>query len=223
MRSLVPNAGGKCQWLVSEAGSRPRRLANAFNAFAAGLCDFDDWQDVPRTLRRLGEYIRNLLLRFDTAFVSRVQDRLGCAFGVMSFPRDTYDEQHLFDFYQELEANREEPACDQCRFRSDQIAATSAARIDLYSPTQRAKYRDYRGYTRQADAMEQAVRSKLTAPSCWHCDRLGDTIISLSAPDESIMLTGDMQSFPAIAAILGKSIQPIPSLRQLRQRRESPS
>jgi hypothetical protein len=130
------------QVFTSDMGGRPRRLANAFNAFAAALCDFEDWQDVQRTLRRLGESIRNLLIRFDAAFIDRVRDRLACAFGVMEFPRETYDEQHLFDFYQEMDDNRKDPACDQCQFRRDQIAETTTSGIDLYSPAQRANYRN---------------------------------------------------------------------------------
>ena len=212
----VPNG---IQIFTSNMGGRPRRLSNAFNAFAASLAEYEDWQDVSRTLRRLGEYIRNLLLRFDAVFVNRFRDRLACAFGVMEFPRDTYDEQHLFDFYVELENNREEPACDQCLFRRDQIAATTAAGIDLYSVAQQANYRQHKGYLGQAKAIEQAVRSPLSDPSCWHCDRLGDTIIALSAPDGSTILTGDTQSFPALTAILGKPMQTIPSLQQLRQKR----
>jgi hypothetical protein len=66
--------------------------------------------------------------------------------------------------------------------------------------------------------MDQAVRSKLTDPSCWHCDRLGDTIIALSAPANSTILTGDKQSFPALAKILSKPIELIPSLQELRVR-----
>ena len=69
--------------------------------------------------------------------------------------------------------------------------------------------------------MDQAVRSPKNQPTCWYCDRLGDTIIALSAPDDAIILTGDKQSFPALAAILKKPLVLVPSLKELRSARRA--
>jgi hypothetical protein len=90
----------------------------------------------------------------------------------------------------------------------------------LYSEAQRRTHAEYEGYVSQAKMMDKAVRSRKTTPSCWYCDRLGDTIIALSAPRGLTILTGDGQSFPALASILGKPLILIPSLSVLRANRD---
>jgi hypothetical protein len=65
-----------------------------------------------------------------------------------------------------------------------------------------------------------ALRSRITTPSCWYCDRLGDVLIALSAPDGMVILTGDKQSFPALGEIFGKEIILLPSLQELREQME---
>src|SRR5262249_5386480 len=75
-----------------------RKVANAFQAACGFLCGLDDWLAVPKTLRRFGEYIRNALALFDATFFTRVYDPLECEIGVLSFPRETYREDHLLDF-----------------------------------------------------------------------------------------------------------------------------
>lgn len=206
---------------TSDAGGRPRKIANALNTVARSLMGYEDWRDVHKTLRRLGEDIRARLLCFDAIFLNRVRDPLACEIGVMSFPQESFDEKHIFDFYEELEKTREEPGCDQCAFRRDQIATLTAAGIDLYGTVQQTKHKDYKGYLGQAEWMDKAARSTKTEPSCWYCDRLGDTIIALSAPNDATLLTGDKQSFPVLAEILGTPIKLIPSLAELREKRDA--
>jgi hypothetical protein len=201
----------------AEASRRPRRLANAFQTTAEWLAGHLDWEDVSKTLRRLGEYIRALLVQFDTVFPNRVPDLLRCEFGVMNFPEETYDEDHILDFYAELERIRAEPDCDQCQFRQAQRDQLATASIDLYSETQREKYKQHDGYVSQAEWIDKAIRSPKTSPACWYCDRLGDSIIALCAPDGTAILTGDHASFPALADILGKPIELIPTLNDLRK------
>ena len=197
-----------------------RSIANALIRVAQSLMGYEDWRDVHKTLRRLGEDIRARLLCFDAVFLHMVRDPLACEIGVMSFPQETFDEKHIFDFYEELEKTRDAPNCDQCDFRKSQIASMSACGTDLYSSAQQTKYRSSKGYVAQAKAIDQAVRSPKTEPSCWYCDRLGDTIIALSAPKDTTILTGD-KSFLALAEILDKPIKLIPSLTELRGQRDA--
>jgi hypothetical protein len=205
---------------LADMGHHPRKVANALQSTTTWLCGFEDWPVVDKTLRRLGEYIRGCLSRFDLHFLTRSRDQLNCEIGILSFPQETYDETHLFNFYREFEQVTDGPTCSQCDFRQDQQTRLIAAGIDLYSPAQQVAHAKHEGYVKQAKNIDKAVRSKMTSPSCWYCDRLGDTIIALAAPDEAVILTGDAASFPALAAILGKTPpELIPSLQKLRERR----
>ena len=204
-----------------EANKRPRKIANALQSTTDWLAGIEDWQDVKKTQRRLGEYIRSTLMKFDAAFPARTRDPLACEIGVMSFRQETYSEDQILEFYKDLDETRDDPACDQCKFRAEQIAEIRAANIDLYGPAQQTKYKQNEGYVSQTTSIDKAVRSKRTEPSCWYCDRLGDTIIALSAPKGLTILTGDGQSFPALTAILGKPLHLIPSLQKLREQRDA--
>lgn len=198
-----------------------RKIANALQATSGWLCGFEDRREVPKTLRRLGEWVRNTLASFDATFFNRVYDPLECEIGVLSFPRETYREDHLLEFYEEYERVREHPNCNQCHFREEQVGALKAAGIDLYSDQQRQQHKDSTGYVGQAGWAEKAAQSKRTEPSCWYCDRLSDTIIALSTPPDTILLTGDASSYPALMSILQKPLRMIPSLNELRRRRDS--
>ena len=202
----------------AQMGNRhPRKVANAFTSTLGWLSGLEDATDVAKTLRRLGEYIRSTLFRFDQAFPRRSSDPLRCEIGLLSFPHETYRESLIEEFYEEYVQTREQPACDQCQFRTEQQQQLAKHSIDLYGPGQQTRYSKQKGYVQQAQRMDQAVRSKKTEPSCWYCDRLGDTIIALSTPPGTTILTGDKQSFPALAEILGKPLKLIPALAELRQ------
>jgi hypothetical protein len=204
-----------------EMGTRhPRKVQNALQTAANWIGGLQDSQDVKKTLRRLGEHVRGTLAWFDMTFPRRARDPLECEIGVMAFPSETYEEKHLLDFYEEYEAIRKAPNCNQCDFRRDEKARLNAAGIDLYSTDQQRTYAGHRGYLKQAAVVDQAVRSRKTTPSCWYCDRLGDTIIALCAPEGLSIVTGDGQSFPALAGVLGKPLVLIPSLDELRARRD---
>jgi len=202
----------------SDCGNRPRRLSNAFQSTADWLCGYADWEDIDKTLRRLGEYIRQCVGTVVFEFPTRTRDPLGCDIGVLAFRREAYSEDLLLDFYEEFSDIREEPQCGQCDFRSLQVEELGAAGIDLYSAGQRQRHSTCKGYVQQAEWLEKAVGSTLKAPSCWYCDRLGDSIIALSASADGPILIGDRQSFPALCAILGKQLVLIPSLEELRDR-----
>ena len=205
---------------LADMGRHPRKVANALQSTTGWLCGFEDSRIVDKTLRRLGEYVRGCLSRFDLQFSTRSRDRLNCEIGILSFPQQTYDEAQLFDFYREFEQVKDGPTCSQCDFRKAEQAKLIAAGIDLYGPVQQAAYAGHEGYVKQAKNIDKAVRSPLTSPSCWYCDRLGDSIIALSTPDGAVLLTGDEASFQALAAILGqKPPELIPSLQKLREQR----
>ena len=200
----------------AEMGNRPQKLANAFQSTVRWLCDHEDWKNVERTLRRLGDLIRSLLFDLDDEFPTRSRDPLACELGILTFPRSTYDSDHIFDFYEEFMAVLERPTCRQCEFRDEQQKELNAKGVDLHSKQQRSKYSQYEGYVKQAEWVDKAVRSHLQHPSCWYCERLGDTIIALSAPSGMTILTGDKKSFPALADILGKPVEVIPPVQELR-------
>jgi hypothetical protein len=201
-----------------EMANRPRKLANALHSTVHWLCGHDDSEDVERTLRRLGEYIRRLLFNLDEEFPTRSLDPLRCEVGILAFPRVTYDTDHIYDFYEEYESVRDAPTCRQCEFRDRQRARLDAKGVDLHSEQQRSRYSRYRGYLKQAEWLDKALKTGLKEPSCWYCDRLGDTIIALSAPDGTTILTGDWKSFPALADILEKPIDLIPPVEELRRK-----
>jgi hypothetical protein len=205
----------------SQMGNRhPRKVSNAFRSTTQWLVGIDDANSLSLTLRRLGEYIRLTLTRCDNEFVHRVRDPLECEIGVLTFRQESYDEEIILDFYEDYDKIRERPNCKQCEFRARQREELSLQGIDLHSAAQQAKYAEHEGYVHQAKRMEQSIRSKRTEPSCWYCDRLGDTIIALSAPAETTILTGDKASFPALTAILNKPLKLIPSLKELREARD---
>jgi hypothetical protein len=194
----------------------PRKVANALHSAVVWLQGQEDSLEVHKTLRRLGEYIRNTLTRFDMEFPRRVRDPLNCDIGIMSFPQESYNDSHILDFYQQYEEIREGPSCDQCSFRDRQVRELSAAGIDICGDENQKLHAAHRGYIQQAKMTAKAVQSKLKTPSCWYCDRLGDTIISLSAPKDSTIVTGDARSFPILTSLLKKSLRLIPSLQELR-------
>ncbi len=206
---------------VDDMGHHPRRVGNALRAATDWLVIQEGSSDVQITLRRLGEYIRSCLILFDHFFRQRHRDPLNCDYGLLSFREETFNKDHLYDFYAEVEKITEGPACSQCDFRQSQLNRLQNGGIDLYSPAQRNTYKDHPGYVQQAVMADKAARSEKKRPSCWYCERMGDTIIALSAPEDSTILTGDAGSFVALGAILNVQVVVIPSLRELRAGRAS--
>ncbi len=204
------------------AGQRqPRRIQNAFISIGGFLTGHEDWEDVERTLYRLGEYILHCVRSFDREFPHRLHDPIRCEFGFLDFPSETFSENTLLDFRQELERIESGPACDQCSFRASQRQRVQEMGADLCSDVQQRKYAKQKGYQTQAKYLQMADRTTKTAPTCWYCERLGDSVIALSVPDEHILLTGDSQSFPAFAEILGIHVQTLSSELALREEERS--
>jgi hypothetical protein len=211
--------------LFCAAQRQPRRIQNAFISIGGFLTGHDDWEDVERTLYRLGEYILHCVRSFDREFPFRLQDPIRCEFGFLDFPAETFRENMLLDFRQELERIRSRPACDQCSFRARQRQRVQEMGADLCSEAQQQKYMAQKGYRAQAKYLQMAEATKKRAPTCWYCERLGDSVIALSVPLEHILLSGDTHSFPALAAILGIPVQTVGSevaLRDEERFRETP-
>jgi hypothetical protein len=180
----------------------PRRIQNAFISIGGFLTGHEDWEDVERTLYRLGEYILHCVQSFDREFSHRLHDPVRCEFGFLDFPEETFRENMLLDFRQELERIRGGPTCDQCLFRANQRQRLQETGTDLCSDAHQQKYARHHGYQTHAKYLQMADRTKKTAPTCWYCERLGDSVIALSVPAEHVLLTGDSQSFPVFAEIL---------------------
>jgi hypothetical protein len=207
---------GGMQLFAADEGLRPRRLANAFTSTADWLNQHGEGDNVPLALNRLCHYIALCLTWFDLDFPTRVGDPLRCEIGLLGFPNEVPTENDLLDLAQRLHAIRDSAGCDQCRFRESQSVRLAESGIDLDSPEQLERYQAHEGYASQARMVGRARRTSRTTPSCWYCDRLGDTIIALSCPPGATILTGDRQAFPALGAILGIPVQLVPSEQQLR-------
>lgn len=203
------------QVFLAENGRRPRRIRNALEHATRGFQGQEASEDIEITLRRLGESIRMALFRLDEEFPTRRLDPLACEIGVLGFPSATYSEDDILDFYAQFERITDKPSCKQCDFRAAKQTELSAAAIDLYGPDQQQKYTMHKGYVQQAERLAEAMATKRTAPSCWYCDRLGDSIIALSSPADCSLLTSDKASFPALATILGIELIIVPSLNEL--------
>lgn len=206
---------------LAESMNRHRRVQNALESTATWMIGHENSGDVDITLDRLGDTIRNCLVRLDEEFPKRQRDPLKCEHGVLNFPPRALREDDIIDLYQQIEAIKDNPGCSQCTFKEAQIAELTSAGTDLYSESQQTKYAACAGYVKQTKHIATAVRSNLPGPSCRYCELLGDTIIALQAPRSQTILTGDKQSFPALAEILDKPLKIVPSYKELRKGQES--
>lgn len=204
---------------TDEMRNRPRRLADALRSTTQWLNLHEESSSVPAQLRRLGDFIQRCLRRLDEEFPNRYRDPLMCDIGVLSFPPEPYHGDQILDFYQTLLTLDDSPECRQCEFRESQQIELTDNGIDLFSKAQQELHSNYTGYVKQAEWIEKAVRSRKTRPTCWYCERLGDTIIALSSPPGAVILTGDRHSFPAFGDILGKDVYVMESPGEIQRRR----
>ncbi len=98
------------------------------------------------------------------------------------------------------------PTHPECLYQRQRLQEMGA---DLCSDAWQAKNAQHKGYHTQAKYLQMADTTKKAAPTCWYCERLGDSVIALSVPADQALLTGDSQSFPAFAEILGIRVQTI--------------
>lgn len=197
---------------LAEEKLHPRKLFNAVSSFQAWILGHEDYEDVKKTLRRLGDHIRNLVFEFDDIFVTRMKDSLACDFGVLDFRKRAYSEDEILDFYQDYRQALERPSCRQCEFRAEKQSELNAEGIELIGAESQAQFSgsQHEGFVSQVKYLQKAVKSKLPSASCWYCQRLGDSIIALAAPHDKAILTSDAKSFVALAAVLRKPLKLVP-------------
>ncbi len=205
----------------SQKVNQERKLKIVLMTVHQWLVGHDDWQDREKSMRRLGELIVRLVSELDDIFKDRVTDRLRCQLGRVRFPRRTFHEDMLLRFYERFKAIQNGiPACDLCKFKARQEKVIAGRGIDLYSQAQRQKLASFKGYVAQAERLEKAVATTETVPRCRWCERLGDTIIILQAPEKAILVTAD-RAFVAFGQILNREIRLLPSLAELKRQLEA--
>jgi hypothetical protein len=184
------------------------------------LVSQEDWQAKEKSLRRLGDQIVRFVCAFDEVFARRAKDHLRCELGRVFFPRRTFREDALLEFYDRFTRIQQSvPSCALCGFKDRQRRSLAAQRIDLYSGQRRQEFRSYKGYVTQAERLESAAQTAETAPRCRWCERLGDSIIALQAPPKAALVTAD-RAFEPFGSILGREIRLLPLLAQLKRQSE---
>jgi hypothetical protein len=202
----------------SQKYKQERKLKVFIQTIQGWLLGHEDWQDKPKTLRRLGDQIVRLVYEFDDLFWGRkIKDKLSCRLGRVHFPRRTFHEDMLLRFYERFKAIQNGiPDCWLCLFKTKRQRELGRQGIDLHSTAQRQKYSSNKGYVTQAERIEEAVATTETHPKCRWCERLGDTIIILQAPRKAVLVTAD-RAFEAFGQILNREIRRLPSLAELKR------
>jgi hypothetical protein len=201
----------------SQKVGQERKLKIVLMTLPNWLCEQDGWQNVRKSLRRLGEAIVSFVKVFDSVYQVRIKDQLRCELGSVTFPEQPFDEDMLLVFREQFKAIMDgTPNCHLCRFKARQQSALDRRHIDLFSTDQRQTHRQNTGYVTQAERLEKAALTKDTVPKCSWCERLGDSIIALMASRDAGLVTAD-RAFEAFGAILGIAVVLLPSLAQLRR------
>lgn len=207
----------------SQKVKQERKLKIVLMTIDQWLLDHDDSQNRDKSLRRLGDMIVRLVFEFDDIFAARATDRLRCQLGRVQFPRRTFSEDTLLQFYERFKAIQGNiPECSLCTFKTTQQRSLERRGIDLCSAERRQQFSANKGYTTQAERMEEALSTNETRPKCRWCERLGDTIIVLQAPKTAILVTAD-RAFEAFGQILSREIRFLPSLAVLKRSAEGPA
>ena len=89
--------------------------------------------------------------------------------------------------------------------------------IDLHGPNRRQEFKSIKGFLTQAVRIDEAIASTETFPRCRWCERLGDTIIVLHAPQKAALISAD-RVFEAFGSILDREIRRLPSLAELKRK-----
>jgi hypothetical protein len=205
----------------SQKVNQERKLKIVLMTIAKWFNGLDEAKDSATTMRRLGEFIVQLVRTFDSAYKGRSKDHLRCELGKVKLPARPFSEELLLRFYERFNTIKSgPPGCNLCGFKASRQAELARKRIDLYSPAQRVTHKENKGYVKQAERLESAAATKETQPKCTWCERLGDSIIILQAPPKAILVTAD-RAFEAFGQILSREIRRLPSLAEMqRQARE---
>jgi hypothetical protein len=201
----------------SQKVNQERKLKVVLMTISGWLYALGESNDVDTTMRRLGEFIVQLVRTFDAVYKARAKDRLRCELGKVKVPKRVFSEELLLRFYERFNAIQGgPPGCDLCGFKARQQKELKRRNIDLYGAAQREVYKKNTGYVKQAERLESAAATKDTQPKCSWCERLGDSIIILHAPAKATLVTAD-RAFDAFGQILSHEIRRLPSLAELRK------
>lgn len=202
----------------SQKVNQERKLKVALLTVSRWMVAHEDRQAREKSLRRLGDLIVRSVYDFDETYRSRAKDRLTCKLGRVRFPRSTFSEDMLLRFYDRFRSIQAgPPGCGLCDFRDKQQRLLQKKRIDLYSQAQRDTFSSFNGYVKQAERLEEAAQITERVANCRWCERLGDSIIILQAPPQTILVTAD-RAFEAFGQILNREIRRLSSLAELKRR-----
>lgn len=204
----------------SQKVQQDRKLKIVLMTIDSWLIGHEDGQIKHKSKRRLGDLIVRLVREFDEHFPGRIKDRLACRLGRVKFPRQTFSDDMLLRFYERFKSIQTGvPDCLLCSFKNSQQRTIRSRGIDLHGPVQRQTYGANKGFVKQAERIDDAMATQETLPKCRWCERLGDTIIALHAPEKAILVSAD-RAFEAFRQILNREFQLLPSLATLKQQQE---
>jgi predicted nucleic acid-binding protein len=205
----------------SQKMRQERKLKVILMTVPRWLASQDDSRSRGVTLRRLGVLVLGLIRDFDQTFPPPHDDPLSCQLGGLSVPAESYDDDHILDFYQRFKAVQEGvPQCRLCGFRRDQRQRLRRRKIDLVGDEARRRHAGNPGFLRQADVLGEADSTKETTPGCRWCERLGDSLIALQAGRGARIVTAD-RTFSALGDLLGVPVILLPSLAELKRQASS--
>jgi hypothetical protein len=205
----------------SQKVKQERKLKVVLLTAAQWLTSHDEYLEKERTLRRLGDLIFREFHRFDESFQRPATDRLACELGRPTVSQPDFDEDLLLDFYDRCRAILEgKPHCRLCAFRQVQQRRLRRSAINLTTPLVRSRYVGNPGFLIQTDRLVEAGAHRGQSPACRWCERLGDALIALQLPPHVVLITAD-RTFLPFGELLGRPIQLLPSLAELKRRSQT--
>ena len=174
----------------SQKVAQERKLKIVLMTIAAWITNQEEWQAKETSLRRLGDYIVRQVYTFDETFSRRSRDPMRCQLGRFLFPKTDVSPgdaaRTSTTRFKTAQANV--PTCELCVFRGSQRRSLLAQGVDLYSPA-RTSSGDIRVMSSRPYVLIAAEVTTETAPQCRWCERLGDAIIALHAPQKALLVT----------------------------------
>ena len=118
----------------SQKVNQERKLKVVLMTVTNWLYRLNEANDVATTMRRLGEFIVQLVRTFDSAYKGRSKDHLRCELGkVKLLAARPFSEDLLLRFYERFNAIKSgTPNCDLCKFKSQKQQELRRRSIDLY-------------------------------------------------------------------------------------------
>ncbi len=163
--------------------------------------------DKDKILRYIEMLIESSLVAFDRDVAELIQNRQKCPLARAS------TEKGYGRFLQEIEC---ETRCNVDDFWASQRKALEL----LVKEGAAAEHQRNDGFKRMYPNVGQALADHTSQKTKSNCMRCGDVIIALEAPQDLTLLTFD-RSFESLCPILGKKVVRIPSVQELKRRREA--